>query len=76
MSLAQYYQPQAIKQAQLSPHVAPASSGFFDAADYRSRYPDGRIGSAPSLSSPEDGKRLFETAVEDMAEAYQAFLQD
>ncbi len=76
VSLAQYYQPQAIKQAQLSPHLAPASSGFFDAADYRTRYPDGRIGSAPSLSSPEDGKRLFETAVEDMAEAYQAFLQD
>ena len=74
VSLAQYYRPQAIKQVQMSPHVAPASGGFFDAADYRSRFPDGRIGSAPSLSSPEDGKRLYETAVEDMVEAYQAFL--
>jgi creatinine amidohydrolase len=74
VSLAQYYQPQAIKQAQMSPHVAPASAGFFEAADYRNRFPDGRIGSAPSLSSPEDGKRLYEAAVEDMVEAYQAFL--
>jgi creatinine amidohydrolase len=76
VSLAQYYQPQAIKQAQMSPHIAPTSAWFFDASDYRTRFPDGRIGSAPSLSSPEDGARLFETAVADMVEAYQAFLAD
>lgn len=74
VSLAQYYQPQAIKQAQMSPHVAPKSGGFFEAADFRARFPDGRIGSAPSLSSPEHGKRIYEAAVEDMIEAYQAFL--
>ena len=64
----------AFKQAQMSPHVAPKSGGFFEAADFRARFPDGRIGSAPSLSSPEHGKRLYETAVEDMIGAYQAFL--
>jgi creatinine amidohydrolase len=74
VSLAQYYQPGAIKQAQMAPHVAPKSKGFFEAADYRTRFPDGRIGSAPSLSSPEHGKRLYETAIEDMIEAYQTFL--
>lgn len=75
VSLAQYYQPQAIKHAQMSPHVAPRSNGFFDAADYRERFPDGRIGSAPSLSSPEHGERLFQAAVEDMVEAYSEFLK-
>ena len=74
VSLAQFYQPGAIKQAQMSPHVAPKSGGFFEAADYRARFPDGRIGSAPSLSSPEHGARIYETAVADMIEAYQAFL--
>jgi creatinine amidohydrolase len=74
VSVAQYCQPQAFKQAQMSPHVAPKSGGFFEAADFRARFPDGRIGSAPSLSSPEHGKRLYETAVEDMIGAYQAFL--
>ncbi|MCW3474479.1 creatininase family protein [Limobrevibacterium gyesilva] len=74
VSLAQYYQPQAIKHAQMSPKVAPPSSQFFEAADYRARYPDGRIGSDPSLSSPEHGKRLYDAAIEDMVEAYRTFL--
>jgi creatinine amidohydrolase len=74
VSLAQFYQPQAIKQAQMSPKVAPPSTQFFDAADYRARFADGRIASDPSQSTPEHGKRLFEAAVADMAEAFEAFL--
>ncbi len=73
VALAQYYHPEAIKYAQMSPKVAAASEPFHDCFDYRRRYPDGRIGSDPSLSTPEHGKRLFHAAVEDMAEAYQAF---
>ena len=74
VSLAQFYQPDSIKHAQMSPKVAPVSTPFYEGADYRMRFPDGRIGSDPSLSSPEHGKRLYDAAVEDMAEAYQAFL--
>jgi creatinine amidohydrolase len=74
VSLSQFYQQGAIKHAQMSPKVAPKSGGFFEAADYRRRFPDGRIGSDPSLSTPEHGERLYHAAVEDMAEAYQAFL--
>lgn len=76
VSLSQYYHPQAIKHAQLSPKVAPKSRGFYDSADFRQRFPDGRIGSDPSLSSPEHGERLYAAAVEDMTEMYQAFVAD
>ena len=74
VSLAQFYHPEAIKQAQLSPKVAPPSQPFHDCFDYRRRFPDGRIGSDPSLSTPEHGERLYQAAVEDMVEAYQAFM--
>lgn len=74
VSLAQFYQPQAIKHAQMTPKVAPASTGFYHSDDYRVRFPDGRIGSDPSLSSPEHGERLLAAAVADMVEAYRAFL--
>ena len=47
---------------------------FHDCFDYRRRYPDGRIGSDPSLSTPEHGERIYNAAVEDMVEAYQAFM--
>jgi creatinine amidohydrolase len=73
VSLAQFYQPHAIKHAQMSPKVAPRSTGFFDSADYRRRFADGRIGSDPSLSSPEHGERLYAAAVEDMIELYRSF---
>jgi creatinine amidohydrolase len=76
VSLAQHYHPEAIKHAQMSPKVAPRSGGFFDSADYRRRFPDGRIGSDPSLSTPEHGKRIFEAAVAEMIEVYQKFVAD
>ncbi|HLY90812.1 MAG TPA: creatininase family protein, partial [Acetobacteraceae bacterium] len=76
VSLAQHYHPEAIKHAQMSPKVAPKSKGFFDSADYRRRFPDGRIGSDPSLSSPEHGARIYEAAVVGMVEVYQAFMAD
>lgn len=74
VSLAQYYQQAHIKHAQMTPKVAPASTPFYEAADYRARFADGRIASDPSLSSPEHGKRFYDAAVADMIEAYQAFL--
>ncbi len=74
VSLAQYYKQDAIKHAQMTPKVAPTAPQFFEAADYRKRFPDGRIGSDPSQSTPDHGKRLYEAAVEDMVEAYNAFL--
>ena len=45
-----------------------------DAADYREKFPDGRIGSHPYLATPEAGKEVYETAVAEIAENYKAFL--
>ncbi|MGI9503717.1 MAG: creatininase family protein [Geminicoccaceae bacterium] len=76
IALTQFAFPESIKSAPLDPALAPKSSGFTDAADFRRRYPDGRVGSDPSLSSPEHGGRLYHTAVEALAEDYQAFLEE
>jgi creatinine amidohydrolase len=59
VSLSQFYHKEAIKQAQMSPKVAPPGVPFHDCFDYRRRYPDGRIGSDPPLSTPEHGERIF-----------------
>ena len=74
VSLAQYYQQAHIKHAQMTPKIAPPSTPFYEATDYRHRFPDGRIASDPSLSTPEHGKLLYEAAVLDMTEAYRAFM--
>ena len=76
IALTQFAFPDSIKSAPLDPALAPKSSGFTDAADFRRRYPDGRVGSDPSLSSPEHGERLYHTAVEALAEDYRAFLEE
>lgn len=74
VSLSWYAFPAAVKQAAMSPEVAPTGD-FTDAADYRRQFPDGRIGSNPSLASVEAGERLYRAAVADVLEDYQAFLR-
>ena len=76
ISLTQFAFPEAIKQATLDPALAPASTGFTDAADFRRRYPDGRIGSDPGLASPAHGERLYRAAVEALSEEYRSFLAE
>ena len=65
--------PDAVKQAELSPRVAPTGS-FTDAADYRRRFADGRIGSNPALATAAHGKTILEAVVPELAESYRAFL--
>ena len=56
--------------------AAPPMQPFADAEDYRRRFPDGRIGSDPSLANATDGERLIEAAATDIAENYKTFLGD
>ena len=76
ISLTQFADPESIKRAPLSPALAPASSGFTDAADFRRRYPDGRIGSDPSLADPSHGERLYHAAVAALSDDYRKFLAE
>jgi creatinine amidohydrolase len=73
VAVTQYVLPETIKQAPLEPPLAPAGR-FFGPQDYRRRFADGRIGSDPSMATPELGKRIFDAAVADIAEAYRGFL--
>ena len=75
VSVTQHAFPQAVKSAQFEGR-APAFSGIHDADDYRRRYPDGRIGSLPSLARPEHGRRLVEAAVADLEVRYLRFLDE
>ena len=73
VAITQFAYPQAIKHAPLDPPVAPRGE-FTDAADYRRRFPDGRIGSNPALATPEAGKRLYDAAVAGLAKDYQRWM--
>jgi creatinine amidohydrolase len=70
VALTQFAYPDAIKSAKLDPPIAPRGE-FADAADYRRKFPDGRIGSNPGLATPEAGRRLYEAAVTAIAKDYQ-----
>jgi len=73
VALTQFAFPEAIKKVAMEPKIAPRGP-ILDAADYRRRFPDGRIGSDPSLATPEAGKRIYDAAVRDLIEDYRAFL--
>ena len=69
VSMTWHLHPEAARPMRMDPEVAP-SGEFSDAADYRRRFPDGRIGSNPGLASVEAGKRLLDQAVLGLTEDY------
>ena len=71
VTLALY--PEQRRQADLVPHIAPAHA-FFGAADFRRRHPDGRMGSDPTLANAEHGRRLLDTAAQEIVSVYRRFL--
>jgi creatinine amidohydrolase len=75
VALTQYMLPETIKQATIDPPRAP-SGRFHGPADYRRRFPDGRIGSNPGLATPEKGQRFFETSVPELAKTYTSFMNE
>jgi creatinine amidohydrolase len=73
VAVTQFALPATIKEVALDPPKAP-SGRFHGPADYRRRFPDGRIGSNPGLATPEVGRRFYETAVAELAKTYQGFV--
>lgn len=73
VAVTQFAYPGSIKSATLTPLIAPRGD-FGDAADYRRKFPDGRIGSNPGLATPEAGQRLYEAAVAAIAKDYQSWV--
>ncbi len=71
IAVTQYAYPGHIKAGELGP--AAPSSAFYDARDFHHRFPDGRMGSDPSLASPEAGGKFVAAASAAIAEAYRAF---
>src|SRR2546427_3054283 len=84
VAITQFLHPQAIRRPAMPP-AKPLSAQFLrehagddhgNAGSLRAQFPDGRVGSDPALATPEDGKRLFDAAVEDGMEDYLAFLAE
>ncbi len=78
VSLTYYGYPEEgarVSRAELSAGRAP-SGPIYDSEDYRRRFPDGRIGSDPSLATKEIGERLYRAAVEEISKEYQSFLTE
>jgi creatinine amidohydrolase len=73
VSVTFYAHPEAIKRVGMGP-TGPKQRDFCDADDYRRLFPDGRIGSDPTLATPDHGKRFVETAVRDISDDYLTFL--
>lgn len=73
VALTQYLHPEAIKHGPLSPEVC-SQRKIYGAADFRRRYPDGRMGSNPALATPEHGQQLLELAVKEISQSYLDFL--
>lgn len=73
VALTQYLYPDSIKTAPLEPTVA-SGHPIYSAADFRRHYPDGRMGSDPTLATPEHGKQFYELAVQELSQTYLEFL--
>ncbi|MCR9255820.1 MAG: creatininase family protein [Alphaproteobacteria bacterium] len=74
VSVTQYAYPDAIKDVGPMEKAGHAGRPFGDCDDYRTLYPDGRMGSKPDLATPEHGKALVEASVSDLVEDYKAFM--
>lgn len=70
-----YPERSSLAKLVLEPKIAP-DGPIRDAADYRNRFADGRIGSDPTQSTPEQGARLAEAAAKALVTDAQAFFAE
>ncbi|GAB5502108.1 creatininase family protein [Pyruvatibacter sp.] len=72
VAVTQWAYPDSIKTAEVNPKIAP-NGRFTDAEDYRTKFPDGRMGSDPTLATPEDGGKLVALSVTGLKSSFEAF---
>ncbi|HEV2363164.1 MAG TPA: creatininase family protein [Caulobacteraceae bacterium] len=72
IAITQWAYPDHIKAANYAPQIAPVGP-IREAADFRARFPDGRIGSDPGLATPEKGGELVKLAAEGLVAEVRAF---
>ena len=75
VSVAAAAYPDHIKSAEMEA-VPPPSTRVFGPADFRRRYPEGRMGSYPALASVDAGQRITKEVAADLAEQYRQFLAE
>lgn len=73
VAVTQYLYPDSIKQISLT-EDAPKGYPIYGAVDFRRHYPDGRMGSNPTLATPEHGQQFYELAVKELSQSYLEFL--
>jgi creatinine amidohydrolase len=75
IAVTQWAYPDAIKAANYAPQVAPTGP-IREAADFRARYPDGRMGSDPGQATPEKGGELVAQCVEGLVAEVEDFSRE
>lgn len=73
VALTQFVYPEIVKNAPLNKEVAKGHS-IYGATNFRGCYPDGRMGSNPTLATPEHGQQFYELAVKELTESYLEFI--
>ncbi len=73
VSVAAAAYPDHVKTADMAAEPPP-TTGVFGPADFRRRYPEGRMGSHPALASVAAGQRIVEAVAADLADGYREFL--
>jgi creatinine amidohydrolase/Fe(II)-dependent formamide hydrolase-like protein len=72
IAVTQWAYPDSIKAANYAPQVAPTGP-IREAADFRARYADGRMGSDPGQATPEKGGELVAAAAAALIDEVAAF---
>jgi creatinine amidohydrolase/Fe(II)-dependent formamide hydrolase-like protein len=75
IAVTQWAYPDAIKSANYAPQVAPTGP-IREAADFRARYPDGRMGSDPAQATPEKGFQLVDLAARELIKEIETFARE
>ena len=77
LSLVRKFYPRAALDLPPPPNFAPVVElRAFSPADFRARYPDGRVGSDPSLAQGGAGDRLFSIAIRALIELHRRLVEE